>query len=122
VLECWSVGVLECWSVGVLECWSVGVLECWSVGNGLKSQDIGSTEFFLPDSATPELLQLLNPSPYTFFCARKSGSFFRFRSISQAIRMQISYSKYIGPPIIAIETASGVGAKNAAATKISRNA
>src|SRR6516225_10607418 len=31
-------------------------------------------------------------------------------------------SRYIGVPIIAIETASGVGARNAAATKIRRNA
>jgi hypothetical protein len=64
----WSVGVLECWSVGVLECWSVGVLECWSVGVLLKNSFESQSRFLnsftpvrlFPDSATPELLQLLS--------------------------------------------------------------
>src|SRR4029077_3576204 len=49
-------------------------------------------------------------------------SFLRLRSIIHATKMQSSYSRYIGVPIIAIETASGVGARNAAAMKIRRNA
>ena len=63
-------------------------------------------------------INTLQPSSgYPSFLAAASASFFRFRSIIQATRMQISYRTYIGPNIIAIDTASGVGAKNAAATK-----
>src|SRR5206468_6717586 len=56
--------------------------------------------------------------PASFFFLKPSASFFRLRSSNQATNMQSSYSRYIGPPIINIETASGVGARNAAAIKI----
>jgi len=65
VLECWSAGVLECWSAGVLECWSAGVLECWTIQIKKTSSEVNilSVEPVAPDSATPELLQLLFSSP-----------------------------------------------------------